>query len=287
MNGPVIDKVKATDFLLTPLQIAHLKYKASDTWKRVILDDNPEAVLFGGAVRDEVMSRSRQKRFPLEDEFSLDTHIVPQDLGFRAKSLAAFNKLREYITSKFGVEPKESKYAGENCIVFKARIPLITQCYFNKAFSIDVDLVWEKSSMNLDFDVNSLYYTHDNVLQTSLMSWSDNNPVGNHFQLQEVVKHITERRAFIIPGNKREDSEDDSENEAKETRFEILGRRACKLMCNGWTIVQGSIEYTFKNMGPCSCGAFGHKTRLFVVTTSTTVLCVNCLTKELVKNSAK
>ncbi len=285
MNESVTDEVKVhtTDFLLSPLQIAHLKYKAADTWKQMILKDNPDAELFGGAIRDEVMSRSRQKRFPPEDEFSLDTHIVPKDLDFRVRSLTAFNKLRQYMNDKFGIEPKESKYEGENCIVYTVRIPLITHCYFNRAFTVDVDLVWEKSSMNLDFDVNSLYYTSENVLRTSLALWID-NPVANHIHINEILKHIEEQRAFMI--DQKTDNGDDSENEAEETRFEILGRRACKLMDNHWTIVQGSFEYISKLGGRCGCAEHDpYTTKLYGAITSTKGLCCECLTKELVKNA--
>ena len=221
--------------LLTQLQIQHLKWQAIEAWKVMILGNVKEAELFGGAVRDEILTESLEGK-----EFSLETHIVPKDLDFRVKTEDALKKLIKFVTNTFGWEPEENtKYPREHCTVYTARIPLLTQCDLTNELSIYIDLVWEKTTVNLDFDVNSLSYSHQGLLKTSLSE--QKSAIKDFEQLQTIVQHIKAKRAYF-------------KLQKSDVSFEVLGQRACNLMRKDWTIVTFGVEYIAqKTMAHCAC----------------------------------
>lgn len=215
--------------------------------KRMIestLDANPNAYLFGGAVRDMVLERH---------QFGQDSHeydeaksVVSNDLDFCVSTQTDFLALQKFFLDQYHIKPVESKYPGTNFSVVVVRdIPLVTGSYLNKRLSISVDLVWRKDVQLLDFDVNSLVYNKTNGI--SVVAQPGESPIDSLFRLTNIVEHIKHKTAFVVysmdPKKKVEDQDDEVSDSETVKEIDIdfafkvkIQQRAYSLMTRGWEI---------------------------------------------------
>jgi len=205
----------STAHLLTNVQLAYLKSKAMCEWTQLILRLVDDVELFGGAVRDEILSSFLQKT------------VVSSDLDFRVSTEHALNKLVAFITKEFGRVPLKSKYPGVHYVVYKVTIPLITNTCMPSAFYVRMDLVWQKKGATYDFDVNSLSYDKTGLLKTSLFK-------DGRFPLREIIQNIKARKAYVILPKENANYEADND---QYDPLHVLARRAIKLMFKGWVVV--------------------------------------------------
>ncbi len=222
-------------------QMVTWKHDAIQKMIQVVLEQNPNAYLFGSAVRDKILEMCKTQT--IDGEFDESKAIVPnigKDLDFFVTSESDFEQLKKFFQSYYHEDVKEcedTRQFNAEFVLFTTNIPLIIGHYTTIEWMICVTLVHRKVFQRIDFDVNSLIYNGKTIFIEGC-----NDPIENLLKMSTIVEHIKNKTAYIL----------DNEEENDISRKLILQERALSLMERGWNVcmkskqVRNHMEYKYK-----------------------------------------
>lgn len=251
-----------------PARLA-LKYRTANMLIRTLLRKFDFLTLFGGAVRDRVLTLSRNVAIPTKREITHPSNslevlakcendgyydpkicIVPHDLDFYVQTESDFLKVEEFLHASYGSVGKEHKHYLGNLKVKTFHVDLCRVQLTNKlTVAIDLVLIPDSYIPQLDFNVNGLTMKFKNGKFEY-----DTLPPGK--SVRRITKKIAKKKAFVIfPMDQKSNDE-----EEKSARCDNFINRVFKMMEKGWKMestyfkvwklsrdVNGLILYRWKN----------------------------------------
>ncbi len=215
---------KIPEHWLTDLQISVLKHHAMAQMVETVLFENPNACLFGGAVRDMILEAYQfgSKHEPCMKEYDKTKTVFSNDLDFLVRSEPDFKKLRDFFETYYHVKCWESEYLEMDFSVYRASVPLIVGTMVNNKFCIFVDLVYRKQEQRVDFDVNTMMYNR--LKGFFIKGLPTESHLDTLFRVSKIVRHIHKNIAYF--------SKTSEESKWQRKRQE----RGLSLMERGWTL---------------------------------------------------
>jgi hypothetical protein len=224
---------KDPDHWLNETQIDALKHSAMASMIEKVLSKNPNACLFGGAVRDMILEAHQfGDKFATWREYDKEKCIVSNDLDFMVRSEEHFTSLKEFFADYYHCEVYESEYAEMEFAVFRVSVPLIIGTMMNNKLSIFVDLVYRKEEQRIDFDVNTLMYNHTKGF--FVRSLPTESKLEYLLRFTKIVQHVQAKTAYF------------AKTSADVKWIKNRQERGFLMMKRGWRIVSDQDVFHFE-----------------------------------------